>query len=359
MIAGRAGLRVGSKYRRGPTPQYSQAMHGELIDRRRMLNRRKLIESLLASTVCAGALPRRLNALEGQRTTRVDSTIDGVLLGVQSASFTFSGMGLVEIIGTMRAVGLSTIDVMSEHIENFLGAPVLLPGEGRPGPWVPRPKMIPGSRRNVQLTSDPAQRATLRDWRLKVDLDRFRQIAQMFRVAGLELFSYNLSFEDTFSDDEIERGFLMTKALGTSIITASSPVSIFVRLKSFAEKHDVVVALHNHTLGPEDFARVLALSDNFKANLDVGHFFASGYDPVSFITEHAARITNIHIKDRKKNNGDSVPFGEGDTPLAAVFRLVKDKGLKFPACIEYVGPAGPAIELAACKQYCKDTIRSV
>jgi sugar phosphate isomerase/epimerase len=324
-----------------------------------MLNRRELMQGLLASAVCAGALPRRLNALEGQLRARVDSTVDGVLLGVQSASFTFSGMGLIEIIGTMRAVGLSTIDVMSEHVESFLGAPVLLPGEGRPGPWVARPKAMPGARRNVQFTSDSRQRAALRDWRLKVDLDRFRQVAHMFQVAGLDFFSYNLSFEDTFSDDEIDRGFLMTKALGTTIITASSAVPIFERLKPFAERHGVAGALHNHTLGPEDFARVMALSDNFKANLDVGHFFASGYDPVAFIREHAARITNIHIKDRKKDNGDSVPFGEGDTPLSAVFRLLKENRLTFPACIEYVGSAGPAIELAACKQYCKDTIRSV
>ena len=33
---------------------------------------------------------------------------------------------------------LPYIDVMSEHVENYLGAPVQLPGTGRPGPWARR-----------------------------------------------------------------------------------------------------------------------------------------------------------------------------------------------------------------------------
>jgi len=181
----------------------------------------------------------------------------------------------------------------------------------------------------------------------------------MFTDAGLTFFSYNLSFDDSFTDAEIDKGFLMTKALGTRIITASSPVEVFPRLKPFAEKHDVIVALHNHTIGPKDFEQAVALSDKFWINLDVGHFFASGHDPVAFLKEHHARITNVHIKDRKSHGGESVPFGDGETPLPAVFHLIKSEHYTFPANIEYVGPAGPPIELASCLQYCKDTIKSV
>src|SRR5256885_1708787 len=68
----------------------------------------------------------------------VNSTIHGVRMGVQSASFTFSGIGIEGIIKTMVDLGLAEIDVMSEHVENFLGAPVPLPGTGRPGPWARR-----------------------------------------------------------------------------------------------------------------------------------------------------------------------------------------------------------------------------
>src|SRR5437773_9653733 len=84
------------------------------------------------ATIAAGSIPlaRSLWA--------VNSTIHGVRMAVQSASFTFSGIGIEGIIKTMVDVGLAEIDVMSEHVENFLGAPVPLPGTGRPGPWARR-----------------------------------------------------------------------------------------------------------------------------------------------------------------------------------------------------------------------------
>lgn len=290
------------------------------------------------------------------------STINGVRMGVQSASFTFSGIGIEGIIKTMTDVGLSEIDVMSEHVEAFLGAPgVQLPGTGRPGPWVRREPGAAGRGRGPAggrggVPRDPAIREALRKWRLEVELDRYKAVARQFTDAGLKFYSLNLSFNDDFTDEEIEKGMLMTKALGTRFITASSPVSMFPRLKPFAEKHDVIVALHNHTTGPEEFSQAMALSKNFGVNLDVGHFFASGHDPVAYLKEHSSRITNIHVKDRKKNMGAEMPFGEGDTPLREVLALVRKEKYDFPVCIEYVGPSGPAIELSKCLQYCKDVL---
>ncbi|HXE65099.1 MAG TPA: sugar phosphate isomerase/epimerase family protein [Bryobacteraceae bacterium] len=288
----------------------------------------------------------------------ITSTIAGVRMGVQSASFTFSGIGVDAIIRILNDVGLAEIDVMSEHIENYLGGPVQLPGTGRPGPWArgnaPAPGRAAGTGRGAG--ANPTAREDLRKWRLAVGLEKFREVGRKFAEGGIKFYSYNLSFNDSFTDEEIDKGFQMAKALGTSVITASSPLSVFPRLKPFAEKYNVVVALHNHTSGPDDFKTAMALSEKFWVNLDVGHFFASGYDPLAYIREHHSRITNIHIKDRKKNQGAEMPFGEGDTPLREVLLLLRKEKYDFPACIEYVGPAGPAIELARCLQYCKDVL---
>jgi sugar phosphate isomerase/epimerase len=298
--------------------------------------------------------------------------IGGVRIGLQSASFTYSGMNLDGIMRTMCDLGLAEIDMMSEHVENYLGAPVKLPGTGRPRPWArgtPNPPMQPQSQpgSNVagsvpppgvrRFAMDPAAREALRQLRLNVDLGKFREITKRFTDAGLKFFSYNLSFNETFSDEEIEKGMLMARALGTHIITASSPVSIFTRVAPFAEKHDVIVAMHNHTNGPEDFAEAMAVSKNIWVNLDIGHFVASGYDPISYIKDHHSRITNIHIKDRKKDRGPEMPFGEGDTPLPEVLRLVQRERYDFPVCIEYVGPDGPPVELKRCLDYCKRVLR--
>ena len=295
--------------------------------------------------------------------------VAGVRIALQSASFTFSGIGIDGIIKTMSDLGLAEIDIMSEHVENYLGAPVQLPGTGRPGPWARKagapvaPGTAPpgGARAGAGgpppggfgRGGDPAVRESLRKWRLEADLDRFRAVARRFTNAGLTLFAYNLSFNDSFTDEEIEKGILMTKALGTRIITASSPASIFPRLAPFAEKHDVIIAMHNHTNGPEEFAQAMAASRNIWVNLDVGHFFATGYDPIAYLKEHHTRITNIHIKDRKKDRGAEMPFGQGDTPLKDVLQLVRREKYDFPVCIEYVGPDGPPVEIKRCLDFCK------
>jgi sugar phosphate isomerase/epimerase len=59
--------------------------------------------------------------------------------------------------------------------------------------------------------------------------------------------------------------------------------------------------------------------------VDIGHFVAgNNASPVDFIKRHHARITHVHVKDRTKNNGGNTPFGQGDTPIVEVLRLIRD-----------------------------------
>src|SRR5665811_1474880 len=74
-------------------------------------------------------------------------------------------------------------------------------------------------------------------------------------------------------------------------------------------------------------------------NLDIGHFTAAGYDAVAFIKQHHAKITNLHIKDRKKNRGPNVAvWGTGDTPMKEVLQLLKTEKYGFPANLELEYP---------------------
>jgi sugar phosphate isomerase/epimerase len=66
-------------------------------------------------------------------------------------------------------------------------------------------------------------------------------------------------------------------------------------------------------------------------NLDIGHFTAANYDPVPFLKQHHARITNLHLKDRKKDHGPNVPWGTGDTPLKEVLLVLKKEKYAIPA----------------------------
>ncbi len=204
-----------------------------------------------------------------------------------------------------------------------------------------------------------------RNWRLTVSLDHFKDIRKKFDAAGIKLQAYNLSFNDNFTDEEIDRGFLMAQALGVKLITASSTLTAAKRVAPFADKHKITVAMHGHSnltnpnefAKPESFAAALAMSKYFAVNLDVGHFFAAGFDPLDYIQKNHARISNLHLKDRKKDNGDNMPWGEGDTPIKAVLQLLKTKKYDIPANIEYEYRGADAVaEVRKCFQFIKTAL---
>ena len=136
---------------------------------------------------------------------------------------------------------------------------------------------------------------------------------------------------DDFTDEEIARGFEMAQALGVKIITTSATVSVTPRIAAQAEKYKMVVGMHGHSnikdpnefAKPESFVEAMKLSPYIAVNLDIGHYWAAGYDPVAYIEEHHERIVTLHIKDRKKNQGKNMPFGEGDTPIREVLQLLR------------------------------------
>ena len=86
----------------------------------------------------------------------------------------------------------------------------------------------------------------------------------------------------------------------------------------------------NEFATPESFAAAMKMSKYFKVNLDIGHFIAADFDPVAYIREHHADITNLHLKDRKKHQGDNTPWGQGDTPIKEVAATVEEREVADP-----------------------------
>ncbi|HLG55515.1 MAG TPA: TIM barrel protein [Vicinamibacterales bacterium] len=271
-------------------------------------------------------------------------TVAGVRLGVQTYSFRelprTPGGDLVDpLIAAMRACGLVECELWSPEIE---------------------PASPFGSRRTTPEEARKV-REDLRKWRLETPLDHFQAIRRKFEAAGLRIWAFNYSPDNRFTDEEINRGFEMAQALGAEIITASATLESAKRIAPFAEKHRMVVAMHNHsrTEDPNEFARpesfeaARTLSRYFKVNLDIGHFTAANYDPVSYLKEHHDTVTNLHIKDRKKNQGDNVPWGAGDTPIREVLQLLKREKWPIRAYIEYEhrGTAGAVDEVKRCYEF--------
>jgi sugar phosphate isomerase/epimerase len=100
------------------------------------------------------------------------------------------------------------------------------------------------------------------------------------------------------------------------------------------------------------------MSEYFKATLDTGHFTAGNNDAVAFIRQHHDRITNIHIRDRKRDNGPNRPFGQGDTPITQCLRLIRDQKYPIRCYIEYeYGSFRSSLEeVKTCVQYCRNAL---
>ncbi|HUA86153.1 MAG TPA: TIM barrel protein [Bryobacteraceae bacterium] len=254
---------------------------------------------------------------------RVNSKIHGVMIGAQT--YSFRDRDLDACIAAMQEVGLGYAELFQGHVE-------------------------------------PKNPAELPAWRKNPPLDQFRAVRQKFDDAGIVLYAFNYSFREDWSDEELARGFDMARALGVKYITSSSNVSTAKRLSPLAEQNQIYVGFHNHSnkapnefARPEDFEEALAGRSKYLAiNLDIGHFAAAGYDPVSFLEQHHDRIITLHLKDRKKNNGPGTPFGEGDTNIKGVLQVLKTKHYPIPGNIEYEYAGGDTIvEMKRCFAYCK------
>ena len=292
-----------------------------------------------ALTLSSLALPSVLRA----------QTVSGVRLGVQTYSFREltrpPGGDLVDpIIAAMKECGLTECELWAPQIE-----PPSPFGRGRPTP-------------------EQAQQAreAAKTWRLETPIDHFRAIRKKFETAGMTIYAFNYSPNNSFTDAEIDRGFEMAKALGAEIITASATIEAARRIAPFAAKHKMPVAMHNHSnvTDPNEFATLeslataLTLSPLFRINLDIGHFTAANYNAVAYIREHHARITNLHLKDRKKEQGPNTAWGTGDTPIRQVLQLLKQERWPIRAYIEYEhnGEAGPVDEVKKCFAFAKSAL---
>jgi sugar phosphate isomerase/epimerase len=281
------------------------------------------------------------------------TTVNGVVFGVETFSFhDLPPAGdprlIPTIIQNLQALGIAECEIMSGHIEPF---PSVMTGW-----WVQ-------SRRAADFQR---LREEARRWRLSVPMTYYRAIRRQFEDAGLRIYLYNVNFNETFTDDERDRTFEAARELGAEGFSSSTVLSEARRLVPFVDRHRMFVAMHNHNnladpdqfATPASFEAALAMSPLFRVTLDIGHFTAGNNDAVAFIRRHYADIVNIHVRDRKRNNGPNRPFGQGDTPIREVLRLIRDNRYSIRCYLEYEYGSFrfPLDEVKTCFQYCKDAL---
>ena len=215
------------------------------------------------------------------------------------------------------------------------------------------------------MAADKA-REELRQWRLATPMDYFKGMRKKFDDAGINIYAYTMNYSSDFTDPEIDKTFEQAKAMGVNTIATSTQVSMTKRLLGFADHHKINVAFHGHAeydkpdefSTPATFQQALDMSKYAKVNLDIGHYTAANQDPIAYIEQHHDRISHLHMKDRKKNKGENVDWGKGDTPIKEVLVLLRDKKYPIPAFIEYeYKGAGTSIEeVKKCMAYMRQAL---
>lgn len=262
-----------------------------------MATRREFTTGLAAAAAGVTLAPRA-----AAKARMKPSVFGGVQVGVQS--YTFRAFDIDRMIAAMTSIGISSVELWNGHLEP-----------------------------------------------MKTTEDGFRAVKRKFDDAGITVNAYCANFPNTATDEHLERAFRGAALLGTKVMTSSVEQPIVPRLDQWCRKHKIRMGLHNHWLGdkwfkgdksinfegPADWARALeGRSEYLGINLDIGHFSASGHDPVPYFREHHGRIFNLHVKDRDKDADHTYrKFGEGATPIAEVLRLARDLKFRYAANIEY------------------------
>lgn len=264
-----------------------------------------------------------------------------------------------DIVKVVQQAGVTEIELASANTE---------PAGPNSGPAVPPP---PSAYPNPIKTPSAAEvaaaklavRNALRDWRLRTPASAHSAVRDRFRAAGISIFGYRVDYDAAFTDEEIEATFQQAKALGVDRICSLTTINGARRLAPFAEKHGITVALHNSgnsndpdaIATPQSFRTALALSRQFRLNVDIGNLTAANVEAVAFLQENSGVVSHLQLKDRIRNGGGNERFGDGDTPIKEVLGFVKQKQLAIPVFVEYeyIGLGTPQEEVRKCLAYAK------
>jgi len=290
----------------------------------------------------------------------INSKFGGVQIG--AISYSFNRIVTTDptiVIKSMVEIGLGEVELTSDHCEPLAGAPAVpavRTGRGR-APLTPE-----------QIAERDAAQKKLAEWRRATTPATWAGVRKQFNDAGIAVALLCYNMQDSMTDADIEYGFAMAKGLGVKAMSTSTTLTMAKRIAPIADKHKLMVGYHGHdqtsdpnqTATLESYDTLMAYGGYNGINLDIGHFTAAGYDAIAFIQKHHSRITNLHLKDRKKNHGPGVSWGTGDTPIKEVLQLLKKNKYPIPANIEWeiAIPQGSDLitEMKKCLEFCKNAL---
>jgi sugar phosphate isomerase/epimerase len=322
-----------------------------------------------------------------------NSNFGGVQIGAITYSWRSMPGGIENIIKYCKECGISSLELMSGDLEDYLGAPknpmmgMFGPPPGAPPAGAPAqgnaaPPANPpaagqqppagGQRQRRELTPEQKEAVAkynqqIKEWRVALPMTKLAPVKKLFDDAGIKIHIVKYS-PGRWSDEEIDYAFKSAKALGAKGVCDEISEEAVKKMGPIAEKNGMYAIFHQHMqFATEGFNydTFLKMSPAVMMNFDAGHFFGStGIHPNTIIEKYHDRIFSIHIKDKTGPKTDppnmNQVWGQGEMPLADVLNLIKSK--KWPIyCdieLEYeVKPWSNAVkETRTCVQYARQIL---
>ncbi|HSH20073.1 MAG TPA: TIM barrel protein [Draconibacterium sp.] len=320
------------------------------------VSRRKFLGTTALATAGLAFSPRVFTA----SAVKPNSKFGGVQIGAITYSWRSMPSTAEDILKYCVEAGISSIELMGNVAEEYAGIPAGVP---RPPRGV---EMSDAEKAEFQKKVEAANKAQ-HDWRLSVSMDKYKTLRNMYNKAGVNIHIVKFA-PANWSNEEIDYAFKAAKVMGAKGITNEIGEEACQRLGKFAEKHKMYAIFHNHGQ-PGDpgfsFDKFLAYSPKNMLNFDCGHYFgATGKHPNELIERLHDRIFSIHLKDKTGKDATppntNMPWGEGDTPVADILKLVqKNKWpIYFDIELEYPVPENSDAqkEVIKCVEYCKEIL---
>lgn len=298
----------------------------------------------------AGSLPRHR------------SDYDGLQVGAITYSYRSMHGGALDVLRYAVESGLGTVELMGGDAESFVGIPSA------------RPK-------------NPSEQQEILTKRLAVPASKWAELRHRYEDAGvgIRIVKFGTIGSADVSEEESDYFCRVAHALGATAITREVPVGrgqvpvvpdalpdeaaygpVGRRCAAIAERNGIDIAFHNHLqINRRTYdSKLLGYSKRLKINFDIGHYVAANDDdPLDMVRKYHDRMVSIHIKDRTRaaRGRQNLPFGSGDTPLGALFSLLRKEHWDIPCDIEleYGIPDGSDAvrEVGVCNRYCERLVR--
>jgi sugar phosphate isomerase/epimerase len=366
---------------------------GKSLSRRKFLGSTAAIAALSVVPVSLAAMGS--SAAPAEADEKPNSKFGGVQIGAITYSWRSMPGGVENVIKYCKESGISSIELMSNDVEDYLGAPKnpmagmfgprppaapqaatpatpATPAAGAPPPPPAAPAAPAGPPQRRELTEEQKAAVAkynedLKKWRLALPIAKFEGVRKLFNDAGIQIHIVKFS-PARWSDEEIDYAFKAAKAMGAKGVTDEISEESVKKLGPIAEKHGMYAIFHNHMQFATpgfSYDPFLAVSPAVMMNFDGGHFFGStGIHPNTIIEKYHDRIFSVHMKDKTGPKTDPANqnqvWGQGESPIADILLLIKKN--KWPIyCdieLEYdVKPWSNAVkETKTCVQYARNIL---